>query len=115
LEYIFKSIRLARGGNAIYYIEGREKNVRIDEDEAREYLRRTGVVGAKYGQTYRQVHFWLPRGREQVYNERDIRTIAGEVAFSEEDYLDWARSLPPEVFEEDVKGLSWDEFLEAVS
>lgn len=114
LEYIFFSMRKAREQNAIYFIEGKEENVRIDRDEALYYLARTGVRKPRFGEAYRQVHFWLVRRRERVYNEADIRRIEGEVK-PEPVWRMWRRSMiRRNVFRDDVTGLSWDKFMELV-
>jgi len=77
MEHTFVSFHYARKENKIYFIEGKEENVRIDSDEALVYLSKTGVR-AKFGVPYRQVQIWL-RGAtpatardERVYNEADI-------------------------------------------
>jgi hypothetical protein len=102
MEYIFYSVRSAREQNTIYYIQGREINREIDEDEARLYLERTGVIG-RYNEFYRQAHFWLARNREAVYNELDIRGIEAMIPDKMAKYKEWRRSLSEEVFYEDIE------------
>jgi hypothetical protein len=102
MEFIFFSVRYAREQNTIYYIQGREINREIDEDEARLYLARTGVDG-KYGEYYRQAHFFLPRERERIYNELDIRTTEILIPDKTLRYKEWRRSLSEEVFYEDIE------------
>lgn len=111
LEYTFFSIKEAREQNAIFFVEGREVNRRIDEDEAIEYLSRTGVK-ARYCENYRQAHFWHKTGRESVFNERDIREIEVE-RDTVNNWKDWfMKSREIGAFEQDILGLTMEELEE---
>jgi hypothetical protein len=108
LEYTFISMRIAREKNTIYYIEGREENVKVDRDEAMMYFARAGVK-AEFGKPYRQVHFWHKAGEEVVYNESDIRNIEGTINYR--DFSEWLTEGKEEgLFSDDTKGMSMDEY-----
>jgi len=96
LEYLFMSLREARGKGKIYYvysIEGSEVNKNIDDDEALIDLAKTGLEKPRYNEIYRFVKIMKMRaGFEKMqvsYNEAMIREIAPpEIAFE-----DWYKTM----------------------
>jgi hypothetical protein len=112
LEFIFQSVRISREQNAIYYIEGVERNREIEKDEALEYFLRTGVE-VELGMPFRQVTFFDKEGKiKKNYNEAMIRDVE-KVTFALSAFRDWkGRMKQLRVFEDDVKGLSMEEFEE---
>ena len=104
LEYAFFSLRKAREEGAVFFIEGKEENRIIDEDEALIALAKTGLRRPKFGEHYRQVQFWLKRGRHRVYNEAEIRAIVSEF-FDESKFRYWRRKMLRENrFLDDIHG-----------
>jgi len=107
LEWSFASFRKAREQNAIFFIEGKEINRKLDREEALENLLRTGIE-ARLGEPYRQVHI-MKRTKDFVYNEASIRAygepdVIFHKEFGEITFKEWRRIMKERgVFEDDVK------------
>jgi hypothetical protein len=79
LEYLIPSIREARGKMKVFFkysIEGTERNVLIDKDEAVSNLATTGLTEPKFNEFYRFVMILKQGKRPFIYNESEIRGIA---------------------------------------
>jgi hypothetical protein len=109
LEYIFFSVKAARDKNAVFFIEGVEDNRIIDNDEAMQYLSKTGIPKPDFSIPYRQVHFYFMRKNPKVYNEQDILDIE-KSEFNLSEYNEWRKTMRENhVFDMDTKGLTIEE------
>lgn len=78
IEWTFISMMIANLNETLRWeIQGIEKGIEVDNDEAQEDLLTTGLDRPEFDEFYRYVNFMKKTGNNE-YNEHDIRGLEGQ-------------------------------------